>query len=79
LIEKISEQDKKRARELVAGLKAKHEAGREALLRDELETIRWKDQLYYDTLDALDPEPLQAGLKGILKIKANYDWREDNS
>lgn len=62
---------------IVAQLKAKHEAARASLLRDELETLKWKDQLYYDTLDAIEPEPLFTGLRGVMKIRSDPDWGND--
>mgnify|MGYP004703328165 CR=1 FL=1 len=64
---KLSKENIQAARAIVARLKEKHTAARENLLRDELETLRWKDQLYYDTLESLD-ESLPAGLKGVARV-----------
>lgn len=66
---KLSKGNIQAAKAIVAKLKEKHEAARANLIRDEIEATQWKDQLYYDTLDVIDSEPLPTGLKGIARIR----------
>ena len=46
----------------------KFKQGQINLTRDDEETAKYKDELYYSTLEYIDGEPLQIGLKGIATI-----------
>ncbi len=65
---KLAKKDIENIRILVKKLKEKHKAAEENLLKDYKETEKWRDELYFKTLDAIDSEPLDTGLEGISRI-----------
>jgi len=46
----------------------KFKSGRSNIDKDNFETKKWKDSLYYNTIDSIDDEDLPEGLKGTARI-----------
>lgn len=64
----ISKKKKEQADILISRLVEKMRHGSEALLEDEKQSEKWKDESYYRALDAMNSEDLPVGLKGSAKI-----------
>jgi hypothetical protein len=65
---KMSKKDIECAKVLVKKLKEKYSAASENLRKDDSETDKWRDVLYFESLDTLDVEPLPIGIKGTSRI-----------
>ena len=65
---KLSKKDIELVKRNVKLLGEKFRQGHMNLIRDEAETAKYRDEIYYSTLDHIDGDPLQVGLKGIATI-----------
>jgi len=65
---KLSKKDIEFAKALVNKLKDKYTDASDNLHKDDSENEKWRDELYYKSLDKLDEEPLPAGIKGTSRI-----------
>ncbi len=65
---KIAKKDIDKIKMLINKLKEKHAAAEQNLINDNRETEKWQDDLYYKSLDKIESEPLETGLKGISRI-----------
>ncbi|MDO8785381.1 MAG: hypothetical protein Q7J12_04105, partial [Syntrophales bacterium] len=65
---KMTKADIEKAKHHLKLLAEKYKKGRENLISDERGTEKWKDELYYETLNRLNEEPLQEGLTGTARI-----------
>lgn len=65
---KLSKKDIESAKALVQKLKEKYTVASDNLRKDDSETEKWRDDLYYKTLDTLEVEPLPIGIKGTSRI-----------
>lgn len=64
----ISKEKKEQANVLISRLVEKMRHGSESLMEDEKQSKKWKDESYYQALDAMNSEDLPVGLKGSAKI-----------
>lgn len=65
---KLSKKDIELAKALVKKLKEKYTAASDNLRKDDIEAEKLYDDLYYETLNKLDSEPLPVGINGTSRI-----------
>jgi len=68
-LKKIPKEKISLAKERVKSLGIKLKEDRDKLIKDELNTEKYKDDSYYNFVKLLDGEELEVGLKGTAKIK----------
>jgi len=64
----LSKKDIETAKALVKKLQEKHTAAAENLRKDDKETEKWRDDLFFKSLDNLEADPLPIGIKGTSRI-----------
>lgn len=67
-IGKISGKDIEKIKVCIRHLREKFEIAKDNLVRDDRETERWKDEIYYQSLDSINEEDMLPDLEGTAKI-----------
>jgi hypothetical protein len=68
-LKKLSPETIKLARQKIKQLSDQMNADRERLIKDVQETVKYKDDAYYQFIEMLDGEELAVGLRGTAKIQ----------
>jgi len=69
----ISKKNIDTIKQMVRKLREKQASAQDRLHQDDMETSKWKDDIYFKTLDCLDDEPLEIGLKGTARIDIRWE------
>lgn len=67
-VKKLSQKNIQKIQECLQSLEAKFAKNKESLLKDDQESEKWKDEIYYQTLKEIDGEDLPTEIQGVAKI-----------